>query len=67
MYCQVCHSVARFQTEDVTEKPVHENGTESNKSLNNTVGRLCSKFKYNGTTMTLTTRVNIIICICNTG
>ena len=67
MYCQLCDSVSRFQTEEVIEESMHENHTQIKKFLNNSVIRSCSKFKHVGTTMILTTRVNIFVCIYNTG
>ena len=49
------------------EENMHPNNTQTKESLNNAVGRLCLKFKQFGTTLTLTTRVNIVVSILNTG
>jgi len=66
MYCQLCDSVAGFQTEGEIEELLHPNDTQINESLNSTVDRLCPTFKYSCNTMTLITSINNVVCIHKT-
>ena len=67
MYDQLKNCFARFNSEEAIKESMHKHETQINKSLNQEVSRSCPKFKLLGTSMTLKTRVNTVLCKRNNG
>ena len=66
-YEQMCLAVERFQTDENIKECLHSYDTQYNESLNNSVARYAPKFKHYGTTMSLESRVRLVIGVHNSG
>ena len=67
MYCQLCSTLEKFQTPTALQESMHFHDTQLNESLNQSISRMCPKFKHFGASMTLSTRVHLVAIIRNIG
>ena len=66
-YQQLGKVVSKFSTYEKLCESIHDGHTQKNEGLNNAIARVAPKFKHFGATMTLATRINLVVAITNLG
>ena len=67
MYSQIEKVVQNFNGMDTLKESIHSYSTQKNEALNQCIARVAPKFKHFGATLTLQTRIFLVIAIANEG
>ena len=67
MYSQIQKVVQNFSAIDTLKESMHSYSTQKNEALNQSIARVAPKFKHFGATLTLNTRISLVIAITNEG
>ena len=67
MYNQIREVVQNFNGMDTLKESIHSYDTQKNEALNQCISRVAPKFKHFGATLTLHTRIHLVIAMTNEG